>query len=82
MLSTTKTDIAKMAVSMTLSIVVRKRVKQELELRTSLDPDTIVVQVGAAVAGDLVAIALKSYTDKSVDFAIGFTKSLTNRNSK
>lgn len=66
----TKTDIAKNAVQMIVALNATKLVKQQVDQRTSLDSETIPVQVGSMVAGQLVALKLKPVTDKVVDTVV------------
>src|SRR5215467_78737 len=66
----TKTDIAKSAVSMIVSLNATKVVTQQVAQHTTLDTETIPVKVGAMVAGNLVASSLRPATDRIVDTVI------------
>lgn len=70
MFPTTKTDIAKAAVSMLLSMKVKEATVNVVGNNTELDPDSATVQISGYVAGALVAYKARPHTDKLVDTVI------------
>lgn len=70
MFPTTKTDIAKAAVSMLVSMKVKEATVNVVGNNTELDPDSATVQIGGYVAGALVAYKARPYTDQLVDTVI------------
>ena len=70
MLPMTKTEIAKMAVQMVVSMKVTQIAEDQIVQHTDADPDGLPVKVGSAVIGWSVAYKLKPQTDKAVDAVI------------
>lgn len=70
MLPNTKTDIAKMAVSMIVARKVTDLTGDVICDHTNLDPDSMTVEIGSYVVGATVAYKARPLTDKIVDKTI------------
>lgn len=64
---TTKTDIAKLALSTIVSRKTADLVSDQAATHTELDPDSATVEIGSMVVGSLVAYKARPLTDKIVD---------------
>lgn len=67
MLDFTPVTIAKFAVRQVIAMNVAKAATTAVANYTEIDPDSITVQVGSQVAGQVVAYKLKPYTDPMVE---------------
>jgi uncharacterized Zn finger protein len=66
----TKTQIAKKAAHMIVALNVASVVETQVDEHTDLDGDSIAVQVGAFVVGNLVANQTDRVTDAAVDAVV------------
>lgn len=83
MLPTTKTDIAKMAVQMVVTAKASKLAEGQILQHTDLDPDGNSVSILSGIAGALVGLQLKPFTDKAVDKTVELYQSWReNKNSE
>lgn len=64
---TTKLEIAKGAVSLTIASYAAQIVKSQVSQHTNADPDGLPVKVGSLVAGQLISAQIRPYTDKMVE---------------
>lgn len=64
----TVASIAKMATRQIIAMNVATLTRKGLEEYTDLDPDSVTVQVGSAVVGQVVAMKAQRYTNDAVDY--------------
>lgn len=64
-----KIEIAKLAAHAAVAWKVASLTRTVLARNTNVDPDGLPVQVGALVAGEVVAQQADPYTDRFVDYA-------------
>jgi hypothetical protein len=72
-------EIAQLATTETISLVVAKQTVNFVVDHTETDPDSIPLKVGSMCVGKVVALKLKPHTDKAIVNAADWMKSKRNK---
>lgn len=75
-------SLAKLGVSFLVAAKAADLVEDQLDLRTNINTDKLLVQGGCMLAGQVISNITDPFTDKAIDLAAQQIENLKNRNKQ